>query len=243
MSRRTINLLLLMLLILGAWQVCHMLAGATAVASPWATFAHLGSLAEFGRFWENLEATLLAFAIAGAITVLMGVSVGVMLGMSRFAAEVVEPIMTLIYSLPKITLYPVILLLFGFGLPAKVALGVLHGVVPVALFTMGAVLQVNPVYLRAARALSLSPAATIRHVYIPAALPGIASGLRVGISLTLFGTLIGEMFASNSGLGAQLMASIETAQVETIMALALVLSVFAIAMNAALLRLDRHLRH
>lgn len=242
MSRRIVNLALLVLLVAGLWQVAHLIAGETAIASPASTLQYLVSLAGSARFWENLKATMTAFALAGAITVAGGVTLGVAFGISRFARETIEPIVTMIYSLPKITLYPVILLIFGFGLSSKVALGVLHGIVPIILFTMGAIAQINPVYIRSGRAMSLSLWKRIVHIYVPAALPGIASGLRVGLSLTLFGTLIGEMFASQNGLGALLMASIETAQVKTILALALVLSVFAIGMNGLLLRLDRQLR-
>lgn len=243
MSRKLTNFALLVLLILTLWQAAHWLAGATAIASPWATVQHLVFLGGNGHFWTNVQATAVAFSLASVITVLGGIALGLVFGISRFARETVEPIITMIYSLPKITLYPVILLIFGFGLSSKVALGVLHGIVPIVLFTMAAIGQINPVYVRSARAMSLGPWKSILHIYIPAALPGIASGLRIGLSLTLFGTLIGEMFASQSGLGSQLMASIETAQVKTILALALVLSVFAIAMNALLLRLDRRLRY
>jgi NitT/TauT family transport system permease protein len=242
MSRRIVNLALLVLLVGGLWLVAHLSAGDPAIAAPASTLQYLVLLAGSARFWENLKATMMAFALAGAITVAGGVALGVVFGMSRFARETIEPIVTMIYSLPKITLYPVILLIFGFGLSSKVALGVLHGIVPIILFTMGAIAQINPVYIRSGRAMSLSLWKRIVHIYVPAALPGIASGLRVGLSLTLFGTLIGEMFASQNGLGALLMASIETAQVKTILALALVLSVFAIGMNGLLLRLDRQLR-
>lgn len=242
MSRRIVNLVLLVLLIAATWQAAHLVAGATAIASPADTLRHLASLAGDVRFWENAEATLIAFVLAAVSTVAGGIALGILFGMSRFARETVEPLITMIYSLPKITLYPIILLIFGFGLSSKVALGVLHGIVPIILFTMGAIAQINPVYVRAGRALSLGLRQRIVHIYVPAALPGIASGLRVGLSLTLFGTLIGEMFASQSGLGAMLMASIETAQVRTILALAVVLSTFAIAMNALLLRLDKQLR-
>ena len=242
MSRRLVNLALLVGLVLVVWEAAHLIAGASAIASPTDTIEHLVSLAGTSRFWDIARATVVAFAMAACITVAGGVALGIVFGISRFARETVEPIITMIYSLPKITLYPVILLIFGFGLSSKVALGVLHGIVPIVLFTMGAIAQINPVYVRSGRAMSLGLMKRIAHIYVPAALPGIASGLRVGLSLTLFGTLIGEMFASQSGLGALLMASIETAQVKTILALAVLLSVFAITMNALLLRLDKHLR-
>ena len=66
-----------------------------------------------------------------------------MLGAHRLSGEVTEPILTALYSIPKITLYPVILLLFGLGISAKIAFGVIHGIIPVILFTMNAVRNIR----------------------------------------------------------------------------------------------------
>ncbi len=78
--------------------------------------------------------------------------------------EVAEAILTALYSIPKITLYPVILLFFGLGLSARVAFGAIHVFVPVVLFTMAAVRGVRPIYFRTAQALRLGPAATAWRV-------------------------------------------------------------------------------
>ena len=81
----------------------------------------------------------------------------------------------------------------------------------------------------------------VRHDPVPAALPEIFTGLRVGFSLTLIGTLLGEMFASQRGLGYLLMNAIGLHNVELIMAVTLMLVVFAVLVNAALLALERRL--
>ena len=136
---------------------------------------------------------------------------------------------------------PRVLLLFGLGMPAKVAFGALHGIIPVVLFTMNAVRNVNRTYLRAGRAMRLTPAQTGWYVLVPATLPEIFSGLRIGFSLTLLGTMLGELFASQRGLGFLLMTAIDLHDVKTILSIAVLISVFAIASNAALLAIDKHL--
>ena len=72
---------------------------------------------------------------------------------------VAEPILVALYSIPKVTLYPVILLIFGIGMPAKVAFGAIHGIfpVPISIFAMNAVRNINPTHLRTARVLRLPP--------------------------------------------------------------------------------------
>src|SRR5436189_68951 len=93
-------------------------------------------------------------------------------------------------------LNPVILLLFGLGISATIAFGVIHGVIPVIVFTMNVVRNIKGVYFRAARTMRLSLMQTALTIVVPAAMPEIISGFRVGFALTLLGTLIGELFAS-----------------------------------------------
>jgi NitT/TauT family transport system permease protein len=108
---------------------------------------------------------------------------------------------------------------------------------------MNAIRQMKPVYRRTSQVLRLTTLQTALTVIVPAILPEIISGVRLGFSLTLLGVLIGEMFASQRGLGFLLTSAINLGQIDTIMAIALLLTVFAIACNALLMTFDRHLTH
>jgi len=175
------------------------------------------------------------------IAVLGSFSIGMTLGLHRLSGEVAEPILVSLYSLPKITLYPLILLIFGLGMSAKVAFGAIHGIIPVAIFTLGAVRTIAPVYFKTARVLRLSKGQLIMRVVMPAAVPELVSGLRVGFSLTLLGVLIGEMFASQRGLGYLVMNAIGTLDVPTMMAVVPMLAIVAVIISATLLYVDRRL--
>jgi len=113
--------------------------------------------------------------------------------------------------------------------------------VPVVLFTLGAVKNIRPVLLRSARVMRLSPLQTARFVLVPAVLPEITSGLRIGFSLCLLGVLIGEMFASQRGLGFLIINGINSHNVKLTTAVTLIVVVFAVAANSALLVVDRRL--
>lgn len=233
--------LLLTVTLLVAWQLLHQWAGDTALTAPLPTLEHLWEMIGQKRFVPHVTETGLAFLQALAISWIGGVGIGVLLGGHKLSGEVAEPILVGIYSLPKITLYPVILLLFGLGMSAKVAFGALHGIIPVALFTMNAVRNVNRTYLRTGRAMRLSPAQTAWHILIPATLPEVFTGLRIGFSLTLLGTMLGELFASQRGLGFLLMTAIDLNDVQTILAIAVLISLFAVAANSILLAIDKRL--
>jgi NitT/TauT family transport system permease protein len=233
--------LVLVVLVLGTWQLLYWLVGDVALRSPLGTAGNLASLLGDARFLPHVRETALAFAQGFAIAVVVGLLIGVPLGAARFAGEVAEPILVALYSIPKVTLYPVILLIFGIGMPAKVAFGAIHGIVPISIFAMNAVRNINPTHLRTARVLRLSTFDFIFKVLIPATLPEIVTGIRVGFSLALIGTLLGEMFGSQHGLGHLLMQAMSLHNIERILALTLLLVAFAAGVNAALLAIDRRL--
>ncbi len=226
-----------------AWQLLYMAVGADAVSSPLATIARATILLRTDTFWTDAAATGLAFGAACVIGIVGGIVLGLLLGLSRLAGDVADPILGTVYSIPKITLYPIILLLFGLGVSAKIAFGVIHGIFPIAIFTMNALRNVAPVYRRTAQALRLSPLATMTTVLAPAALPEIMSGIRIGIALTLLGTLIAELFASASGIGSALIRATEIHDVVDIFALTLLLFLFAAAINTGVQLIERRVRH
>lgn len=244
MNSRTVDVIILIAAILAVWQVASLLAGATIIAPPAATILRAFALLGSQRFWEHAASTGVAFALACAIAVGLGIACGLWFGLWRLAGDVVDPILGTLYSIPKITLYPIILLIFGLSLSAKVAFGAIHGVFPIAIFTMNALRNVSPVYMRTARAMRLSPAATIMTILVPAALPEILAGVRIGFAVTLLGTLIGELFASTSGIGFALIRAADVHDVVDILALTMLLFLFAAAVNALLHAIERGLtRH
>jgi len=242
MRPRTCDALLLAIGFLACWQLLYMLAGPDVVSAPLDTLLRTVALLRTEDFWRDAGSTGAAFAYACAIGVAGGLVFGLVVGLSRFAAEVADPILGTVYSIPKITLYPIILLIFGLSPAAQIAFGVIHGIFPVAIFTMNAVRNVAPVHRRTAKALRLSPWATIATVLAPAAIPEILSGVRIGIAVTLLGILIAELFASSSGIGYALIRATERHDVVDIFALTLLLFLFAVAINGLLQAGERRVR-
>lgn len=232
----------LIVALLAIWQVLYWLMGETALASPAATIARLISLFQTPSFWLDMAETGRAFTFALVLSLLGGITLGVLLGVHRMSGSVAEPILITLYSIPKVTLYPLVLLCFGLGISAKVAFGVMHGLIPITIFTMNAIRQMKPVYARTAKAMHLTRMQTATTVVLPAILPEVVSGARLGFSLTLLGVLIGEMFASRQGLGFVIMSAIGLGNIETVMAIALLLTVFAVSFNTAFLALGRAFR-
>lgn len=241
MSRRLFDFAILVLLLLAVWEGLHHLAGEEALSSPKETLVFLWKYLAQPTFLPNATATLVALGYAVAIAFIGGLLLGLTLGFYRAAGDVADPYLVALFAIPKITLYPVILLLFGLTLSAKVAFGAIHGLFPVALFAMSGVRSIPRSYLKSARAMRLSTVDTLRSVVLPAALPEIVTGMRIGLASTILGTLIGEMFAGTEGLGFVLIKAIDRNNVPLIMAVTLLVFVASSSANALLLAIDRRL--
>jgi len=240
-NTRALDALVLIALFVAVWQGLYEYAGDAAITSPLTTLGYASSLVKTSNFWSHAQATLAAFLYALAISIALGVALGLMLGFQRFAGDVAEPILVALYTIPKITLYPLILLIFGLGVSAKVAFGVIHGVIPIILFTLNAVKNINPVLIRTSRVMRLSTWQTVSTVLAPAVMPELITGVRVGFSLTMLGVLIGEMFASQRGLGFLIINGISLHNVRMTTAVILIVVVFAIAANGLLLWIDKRM--
>src|SRR5437762_2576308 len=146
------------------WELMYLIIGDVAMRSPWQTMRYTVTFVQTELFWTHLPNTLQAFAVALAIAVVLGLLTGFALGLHRLSAEAMEPMLVALYSIPKITLYPIILLVFGLGMSAKIAFGAIHGIIPVALFTLNAVRSTKPILVKTGRVLKLSPPAMVRSI-------------------------------------------------------------------------------
>ena len=241
-KRRMLNLGILAAGLLLVWEVLYLAAGDEALKSPLDTIRYTARLIQTDLFRDNLTETMRAFGLALVSAVGVGLLLGFWLGYHVPSGALFTPMLVAFASVPKIVLYPIILLAFGLGLSAKVVFGAMHGVPPIALSTLGAVTTVRPVLLKLGRVLRLDAFGTLRIIVIPAALPEVMTGLRLGFALTLIGTVLGEMFASQLGLGYLLMTAIGLHDLDMIMSVALILSILALSSSLVLLAIDRRLR-
>ena len=231
-------------LVLVLWYQLSLSYGTDAVAAPAATFQRLVMLISTGFIGPHLNFTLSSWVISVLLAGVVGMSLGLLLGLHRASGLVFEPLIIAVSSLPKVTLYPMVLLICGLGQSSKIAFGFIHGVLPVMLFTLGAAREIPVHYVKTARTLGLNRVATLRRVMLPAMASGIVSGMRLGASLALLGVIIGEMFGAQRGLGFLLMNAIDINDTAQMAAVALILIFLALALNA-LVRLliyvfDRH---
>ncbi len=237
--RRHADTLGVVIALTALWEIASLSVGARSLASPVQSVGTLLRLLGEEEFRGHVGATLHALGYSVVLSMLGGAGLGLVLGAARVAGDVAEPILVSLYALPKVTLYPLVLLIFGLGISAKVAFGAMHGLIPVALIVMAAVRNIKPILLRSARSMRLGSWQTTWTILIPATLPDLLAALRLGFSLSLLGVLIGEMFAAKQGLGFVVTNAVEYDDLPRILAVIILLFAFAIAVNQTLLTLGR----
>ena len=187
------------------------------------------------HFWASLQRVLGGFLLGSGL----GVPIGILLGYYRGAAAFVEPTLQLMRSIPGICWLPLALIWFGIGTPSAIFLIALGSFYAVFLATLQAVKYVDPVLLRAARSLGASEAALLGTVVLPAAFPGVLSGLRIGLAYSWIYMVLGEFTGVNHGLGATLLQARETLDTELIMALMVLIGALGVLTDWPMLQLMR----
>lgn len=154
-----------------------------------------------GDIYTHLAITLAETILSFGIGTLLGISLGLWLGLSRLAAEVLDPFIKVFNAIPRILLAPIFVMWFGLGLTSKVALGATMVLFITFFNTYQGVREVNPVILANARLLKASRISLLRHVYVQSATSWILSSLRASVGMAVMGAIVAEYLGSSAGLG------------------------------------------
>jgi len=185
----------------------------------------------------TLTETLLAFGTGS----LLGLAMGLWLALSPTASAILEPYITALNSMPRIILAPIFAVWFGLGVASKVALGVTLVFFIVFFNVYQGVKEVSPVVLANARMLGASQKQLLRHVYLPSATSWVFSSLHTSVGLAFVGAVVGEYLGSSQGVGYLILQAEGSFDINTVMAGILVLTGFALLLDALVGRIERRL--
>jgi len=191
----------------------------------------------YGHLWITLVETVLAFAIG----TVLGLGFGLWLALSPMAGAIADPYIKALNSMPRVILAPIFAVWFGLGVASKVALGVTLVFFIVFFNVYQGVKEVSPVVLANARMLGASQRDLLRHVYLPSATSWVFSSLHTSVGLAFVGAVVGEYLGSSRGVGYLILQAEGAFDINTVMAGILVLTVFALALDAAVGRIEKRL--
>ncbi len=180
------------------------------VPAPSGVARSFWKLAVTGQLKEHFAATLAEFAYGFTTACVIGIPIGYLMGMHKWLDEWLEPWIATLYSIPIITIVPLIIIWFGIGMFSKVVVVFKITVVELILNTSMGIKTIDPVWLEVAKSLRLGRWQTTYKIRFPAALPYIVTGMRLGVGRALLGVIAAELLASNAGLGYMLRDASET---------------------------------
>ena len=191
-------------LIVGLWWLLASqgtLGNAFVMPPPDRVFDRAKVLIEDGVLIDETLLTLRRVLIAYGLALGVGVVLGTLIGRVRPVRLALRPIVSFLFPTPKVALYPAMFIVFGLGSASKIAFGFAEALFPILLATAAGTSQIEPRLVWSASALGTSPRASLAKVVIPAALPSILTGARIGLVGAIIGVFLGEMIAGADGLG------------------------------------------
>jgi ABC-type nitrate/sulfonate/bicarbonate transport system permease component len=191
-----VGLLVLWYVSTNYWGVSHLL-----LPEPVQVFWEFVNIIRTGEFIDDLQVTLGEVATAFAFSCTTGLTLGYLISRSPYAIKVFEPLFAGIYSIPIILFLPLYVLIFGLGPASKIAIGGTISFFPIILSTIAGFGYVDRTYIVSARSMGASDLQMFRYVLVPAALPVILTGMRMGFTVALLSIIGSETIASLAGLG------------------------------------------
>lgn len=195
-----------------------------------------------GGLAGHLGTSLFEFALGMALALALGLPLGLLLGASRRLRDFLEaPIMAL-YAAPRLALLPILVVWLGVGLASKIAVVFVGAVLPIAINAAAGVRGVDRSLVVAARSLGGGRLDVFAKVLLPGALPAVIAGIRMGLGRGLLGVVVGEMYASQRGIGHLILSTGAAFQVDALLFYTLLVSGFGVALTSAARRLEEKLR-
>ncbi|HLH25855.1 MAG TPA: ABC transporter permease [Chloroflexota bacterium] len=188
----------------------------------WAAFI---KLAASGELWKHTSVSLQEAALGYVSAAIVGVGLGLLLATNARLRDYLEPWVSFLYAVPLVAIAPLFIVAFGIGIMSKVVVIFLVAVFIILVNTEVGVLSTDPHLIEAARSFGATRLQIFRKVLLPAALPFIIAGLRLGVARALVGVVVAELFGAKAGLGFLILASAQVFDTASLFVGVLVLAI------------------
>ncbi|MCU0984951.1 MAG: ABC transporter permease [Acetobacteraceae bacterium] len=195
---------------------------------------------EWPAYAAALGATLREVAVALVFAVGGGILAGAVVGGIAALRQLLLPVFSSLYAVPLVVLYPVFTAWFGIGPESKIAFASIYGFFPTMLATAAGIRTIDPALMLTARSMGATPVQLLLRVMLPAAIPTVLAGLRLGGALVIIGVVVAEMLISSAGIGYLITSSRTVLNSPQVFAGVLLVLAIAIGFDLAMRVLERH---
>src|SRR5246127_2989645 len=227
--------------LLVAWQVAALALNNDSFPTALESIRAIPAILGDKEALINILASLRRMAIGFGAAVIISIPLGLLMGRSRGVASFFNPLLMVIYPVPKAALMPIIMLWLGVGDLAKTLVIFLGVSLPVIYHSFEGAKAVEEKMLWSGAAMGLSAAQRLVRIVLPAALPEILTGCRTGLVLALITMVTSEMIARQSGAGNILFNSLDMGQYDTVYAMIVIIGAMGIGLDAAFEKLRSRL--
>ena len=233
------------LTLLALWQFVSArgLISSLVLPSPLQVLLALRGLAESGLLVSSISVSLQRLVFGYVLGVAIGLPLGVLLAASSVARKLIGPSFYAIVRIPLLAWVPFLMVIFGIGEALKLFIIAKAVLTPVTMNTERAIAAIPPSWRELGRIYRLNAFTTARRILLPATILPVFVGLRLGLVQAWSALIVVELLASTRGLGFQLTMSRQLFQLDTMMALMLVIGVIGFALDRGLALAERFLQH
>ena len=226
------------------WEFCWQMKWISPLffSGPTAVARKFWELAVNGTLGRDAAYTGKNFFVGFILALLTGVPFGIAFGWYRRLNLFFDPIINALYAMPRIALYPLLIIWFGIGSGSKIFIVFLSAVLPILVNTIAGVRNIDPDLLKAARAFCARDRQIFMTVALPYSVPFILTGVRQGVALGLIGAIIGELFAGSEGIGYMISYSGQMFQTDTLLVGVVIVAAAGMLFTAAGERVRRYMQ-
>ena len=193
--------------LIALWWAAVIVTGSLIFPTPWAVVSGTWELIENGTLWQHISASLLRVGIGFGLAACVAIPLGLWTGWVRSAYRMLNPLFQILRPISPIAWIPIAILWFGVGDASPIYLIFISSVFPMIVQTTSGVHTIEKRYLRAAENFGVSRSTLFKQVIIPAVLPQVLVGMRIGLGVAWLVVVAAEMIALHSGLGYMIMDS------------------------------------
>ncbi|WP_134680315.1 ABC transporter permease [Paracoccus ravus] len=193
------------------WEIAHRSFGLSGLPGPVSAFRALPELLSDGDALYDIAQSLQRMAAGYLLAAVFGISFGLLMGTSPLAERLLNPLIMMIYPIPKAALMPILMIWLGIGDASKILVIFLGSSLPIIYHAWQGGRSVSQIVVWSAAAMGMGPVQRLFRIVLPAALPEIFIGLRTGLILALITMVVSEIVARSNGIGNLLFNSMDMA--------------------------------
>ncbi len=229
--------------VLGGWEILGAQINPIFLSTPSRIAVALWTIANNGQLAEALKLSVLGLILGYGAAILVGVPTGIWMGRSRTFEAALEPWVNALYVTPRVALIPLLLIWFGIGFEAQVVVIFLSSVFPIIINCYAGVRDISGNLVDTARAFCANERQLFLEVILPASVPFMMTGLRLGIGQAVIGMIVGQMFLALSGLGKLLVNYGDFFKTDYVFAVVIVVGLLGVILTEGVKRVEARFAH